>query len=53
VRAQALCVLVALRNAVDARFVLMGWTDEDWRTACERAQAHELVLMQAYQQDSA
>jgi hypothetical protein len=50
VRAQALCVLIALRKAADARFVLMGWADEDWRAACARAQQHELALMQAYQQ---
>jgi hypothetical protein len=53
VRAQALCVLIALRKAADARFVLMGWADEDWRAACERAQAHELALMRAYQQGNA
>lgn len=53
VRAQALCVLIALRKAADARFVLMGWADDDWRAACERAQAHELALMQAYQQGEA
>jgi hypothetical protein len=47
VRAQALCVLIALRKAADARFVLMGWADEDWRAACERSQAHELALMRA------
>ena len=48
-RVQAVCVLIALRKAADARFVLMGWADEDWRAACERAQAHELALMQVYQ----
>ena len=53
VRAQAACVLIALRKAADARFVLMGWADEDWRAACARAQAHELTLMQAHQQGSA
>lgn len=52
VRAQALCVLIALRKAADARFVLMGWADEDWRAACGRAQQHELALMRAYQQGS-
>jgi hypothetical protein len=46
-------VLIALRKAADARFVLMGWADDDWRAACERAQAHELALMQAYQQGNA
>jgi hypothetical protein len=50
VRAQALCVLIALRKAAAARFVLMGWADDDWRSACERAQQHELALMQVYQQ---
>lgn len=53
VRAQALCVLIALRKAAAARFVLMGWADEDWRAACARAQEHELELMQAYQQGNA
>jgi hypothetical protein len=53
VRAHALCVLIALRKAADARFVLMGWADNDWRAACERSQAHELTLMQAYQQGNA
>jgi hypothetical protein len=53
VRAQALCVLIALRKAADSRFVLMGWADEDWRAACARAQQHELELMQAYQQGNA
>jgi hypothetical protein len=53
VRAQAACVLIALRKAADARFVLMGWADENWRAACERSQAHELTLMQAHQQGSA
>jgi hypothetical protein len=53
VRVQALCVLIALRRAADARFVLMGWADDDWRAACTRAQAHELTLMQAYRQGNA
>jgi hypothetical protein len=53
VRAQAVCVLRALRKAADARFVLMGWADRDWRSACARAEQHELVLMQAYQQGNA
>jgi hypothetical protein len=53
VRSQALCVLIALRKAADARFVLMGWADDDWHAACEGAQAHELALMQAYQQGDA
>jgi hypothetical protein len=53
VRAHALCVLIALRNAADARFVLMGWVDDDWRAACARAQQHEQVLLQAYQQGTA
>jgi hypothetical protein len=53
VRAQAVCVLRALRKAADARFVLMGWADDDWRSACARAEQHELVLMQAFQQGNA
>jgi hypothetical protein len=53
VRAQALCVLIALRKAADSRFVLMGWNDEDWRSACDRAQRHETVLMQVYRQAQA
>jgi len=53
VRAQGVCVLRALRKAADARFVLMGWADDDWRSACARAEQHELVLMQAYQQGNA
>jgi hypothetical protein len=53
VRAQALSVLIALRKAADSQFVLMGWADDDWRAACERAQQHELALMQAYQQGNA
>jgi hypothetical protein len=53
VRAHALCVLIALRKAADARFVLMGWADDDWRAACGRAQEHELALTQAYQRGDA
>lgn len=53
VRAQALSVLIALRKAAVSRFVLMGWADDDWRAACEQAKAHELALMQAYQQGNA
>jgi len=53
VRAQALCVLIALRKAADARFVLMGWADENWRAACARAQQYELALMHASQQGDA
>jgi hypothetical protein len=49
-RTQALCVLIALRKAADARFLLMGWADEDWRGACARAHQHELMLMQAHRQ---
>lgn len=52
-RAQAHCVLIALRKAATARFILMGWADDDWRAACERAEQHEVVLMQAHQQDNA
>lgn len=46
-------MLIALRKAAAARFVLMGWADEDWHAACARAQQHELALMQAYQQGDA
>lgn len=53
VRAQAVCVLRALRKAADARFVLMGWADDDWRAASARAEQHEITLMQAHQQGSA
>jgi len=53
VTAQAVCVLRALRKAADARFVLMGWADDDWRSACAPAEQHELVLMQAYQKGNA
>ena len=53
VRAQALCVLIALRKAADARFILMGWTDDEWRAVCARAQQHEMALMQAHQQGNA
>ncbi len=53
VRAQAVCVLRALRKAADARFVLMGWADDDWRAASARAEQHEITLMQAYQRGSA
>lgn len=53
VRAQAVCVLRALRKAADARFVLMGWADDDWRAASARAEQHEIVLMQANQQGNA
>jgi hypothetical protein len=53
VRAQALCVLIALRKAADTRFVLMGWGDDDWRAACEGAERHERELMQAYQRGEA
>ncbi len=48
VQANALCVLIALRKAADARFVLMGWANEDWRAACARAQHHEMPLMEAH-----
>jgi hypothetical protein len=53
VRAQAVCVLRALRKAADARFVLMGWADDDWRAASARAEQHEIALMQANQQGNA
>jgi hypothetical protein len=53
VRAQAVCVLHALRKAADARFVLMGWADDDWRAASTRAEQHEIALMQANQQGNA
>ncbi|HUB73510.1 MAG TPA: hypothetical protein VL979_05695 [Solirubrobacteraceae bacterium] len=53
VRAQAVCVLRALRKAADARFVFMGWADDDWRAASARAEQHEIALMQAHQQGSA
>jgi hypothetical protein len=53
VQAQAVCVLRALRKAADARFVLMGWADDDWRAASARAEQHEITLMQAYQRGSA
>lgn len=53
VRAQAVGVLRALRKAADARFVLMGWADDDWRAASARAEQHEIALMQAHQQGSA
>jgi hypothetical protein len=53
VRAQAVCVLRAVRRAADARFVLMGWADDDWRAASTRAEQHEIALMQTHQQGSA
>ncbi|HEY1687786.1 MAG TPA: hypothetical protein VGF95_02875 [Solirubrobacteraceae bacterium] len=53
VRAQAACVLRALRKAADARFVLMGWADDDWRAAAARAEQHEIALIQANQRGNA
>jgi hypothetical protein len=42
---QALCITKALRQAASARFALMGWQDEEWRTACRVAQQHEVALL--------
>ncbi len=53
VRTQVVCVLRALRKAADARFILMGWADDDWRAASARAEQHEIALMQAHQQGNA
>jgi hypothetical protein len=52
-RAQAVCVLRALRKAANVRFVLMGWADDDWRATSARAEQHEIALIQAYQQGNA
>lgn len=29
-------MLIALCEAADARFVLIGWADDDWRAVCAR-----------------
>ena len=49
VSVQALCILRALRQAATARFALMGWQDDEWKTACRVAEEHELVLLQVYE----
>jgi hypothetical protein len=48
VAGQALCVIKALRKAANAHFALMGWDDNEWRTACQEAKRHESALLQAY-----
>ena len=45
VRAQAACILVALRKAATSTFTLMGWADAEWEAACRRAAAHERALI--------
>lgn len=45
---QAFCILRALRQAATARFTLMGWQDDEWKTACDLAEKHELALFRTY-----
>ena len=33
--AQAVCVMGSVRNAATARFLLMGWMDEEWKAAAK------------------
>jgi hypothetical protein len=47
VRAQAVCILKALRTAATARFTLMGWVDEEWQVASRRSAVHERELVEA------
>ena len=51
VATQAICILIALRNAATARFTLMGWSDAEWEAACQIAKQHEAALMAAAQAD--
>ena len=46
---QAICVTRALRGAAHARFILMGWIDDEWREACRLSEAHENSLLVALQ----
>jgi len=43
---RGLCALRARRKAADARFVLMGWADDDWRAASAQAEQDETTRMQ-------
>jgi hypothetical protein len=45
---QAFCILRALRQAATGRFTLMGWGDDEWKTACDLAEKHELALFRTY-----
>lgn len=42
---QTLCVSKALREAAHRRFVLFGWTDEEWTTARQEAFRQEVTLL--------
>lgn len=46
---QAICVLRALRQAADTRFALMGWQDDQWKSAASSADKLERNLLQASQ----
>jgi hypothetical protein len=48
---QAFCILRALRQAATARFTLMGWEDDKWKTASELAEKHELALFRSLKLD--
>jgi hypothetical protein len=44
---QVICLLKALRRSADARFCLMGWDDDDWRSAAAKVEKHERHLLEA------
>jgi hypothetical protein len=44
---QVICLLKTLRRSADARFRLMGWDDDDWRSAVTTAEKHEHHLLEA------
>ena len=46
---QAFCIVRALRQAATARFALMGWEDDEWKTACDLAEKHERELFRAFE----
>jgi len=46
--AQAVCVMGAVRNVATARFTLMGWMDNEWRTAGMASIGHERQLIKTF-----
>ncbi len=49
VQLQSLCVLRGLRTAAEARFALMGWQDNSWRSAAASTEQLENNLLQSVQ----
>jgi hypothetical protein len=52
IRWQAVCLLGAVRAASTVRNALMGWSSDEWVTACRRAEEHEIALVAAAQADA-